>query len=83
MHIAVKISATNDRNGNPRRGWLVYQVTEQAKRIGEGADSDLVGFVDEGYAGIGALRRAYPRVHVISEVSVTPAEYRAALKMAA
>lgn len=83
MHIAVKISAPNDRNGNPRRGWLVYDVREQAGRIGECADSDLVAFVDEGYRGIGALRARFPRAHVLSEVSVSVAEYRAAAKAAA
>ncbi len=47
--LAIKIRATNDRNGNPRRGWLVYTNR-----------GDFRGFVDEGYSGEGALRLAHP-----------------------
>lgn len=47
--LAVKINANNSASGNPRRGWLVYELSGK-----------LVGFVDEGYEGIGALRKAFP-----------------------
>lgn len=46
--IAVKISTKHDFNGNPRRGWLIYNDT--------GA---YLGFVDEGYSGCGALDKVY------------------------
>jgi len=44
---AMKIEANNDANGNPRRGWLVYD-----------ANGIFQGFADEGYRGSGALINA-------------------------
>lgn len=46
---AVKIETTNDRNGNPRRGWFVYDVP-----------GNCVAFVDEGGEGEAALARRFP-----------------------
>jgi hypothetical protein len=40
MAYAVKINATTDGNGNPRRGWIIY-----------GNDGTLIGFKNEGYRG--------------------------------
>ncbi len=41
MLIAVGLNAGPDRNGNPRRGWLVYQVEPVGPR------SDLLGWVED------------------------------------
>lgn len=46
---AIKVETTHDSNGNPRRGWLVYEKP-----------GVCVAFVEEGYAGERALRVAYP-----------------------
>lgn len=66
--IAVKINAKNDANGNPRRGWIMYE-----------ANGRIAGFVDEGYQGRGAL--ADEGFRFATEVSgedipVTPGFYR-------
>jgi len=42
----IRVNAGNDRNGNPRRGWVV--VAE--------SDGMYLGFVDHGYAGWGNVR---------------------------
>ena len=46
--IGIKFNAGNDRNGNPRRGWLVVEIID-------GADMRPVGFVVDDYSGIRAL----------------------------
>jgi len=66
--LTMKINATNDTNGNPRRGWLCY------KNGGE-----FLGFVDEGYKGWPAVALAFPRSKIIIELSCvdcTPEFYR-------
>lgn len=73
---ALYMRTTNDRNGNPRRGWLVSD-----------ADGTVQGFADEGYAGTGSLDRAaltlgVETIPVLFTVDVTPTAYRAALKHA-
>lgn len=62
---AVKINASNDNNGNPRRGWLVYATTGEYK-----------GFVDEGYLGRGALRLFAPGAIPLAEIPTSPGFYR-------
>jgi hypothetical protein len=44
---AVKIETKNTAEGNPRRGWLIYD-----------SNSYLVGFADENYRSNGALHNA-------------------------
>lgn len=66
----MKINAGNDRNGNPRRGWLLYD------------DAGVtVGFVDEGYSGTGELRRDAPEAKELGEIPTTPKFYRECLKV--
>lgn len=48
-YLAVKLDAGNDRNGNPRRGWLVYLDTPE---------SPILGWVEEGYSGNAELYRS-------------------------
>lgn len=67
MHVAIKISTTNDTNGNPRRGWLVFTLRGR---------SELVAFVDDAYRGQRALTNAYPDAEVIAELDVIPRVYR-------
>lgn len=79
MYYAIKLNAGNDRNGNPRRGWLVYD----AQPTGDPEHptrSELVAWVEEGYAGIGALRKVYPEAHELCQLRVPYAEIRAARK---
>lgn len=66
--IAVYIGTNNDTNGNPRRGWILFGEES-------GLFIDPVGFVDEGYEGIAALR-VHKNVASTPLIHVTPAEYR-------
>jgi hypothetical protein len=66
--LAIYIRTKNSPNGNPQRGWII-------------ADSDgtISDFVDEGYQGAGALRKAYPHVTPTDEaIEVTPGYYQKA-----
>jgi hypothetical protein len=66
--IAIKIRTKNDTNGNPRRGWIIVDE-----------EGEVVNFIDEGYAGKGALH-TYAHKHYIvegPEIQVGPGEYRA------
>jgi hypothetical protein len=69
--LAVKINAKNDRNGNPRRGWIIY---------GEGGD--FINFIDEEYGGISNLHEKYPNVPDTNEIMVEPGEYKSFLRRA-
>lgn len=64
MH-AIHICAPNDRNGNPRRGWLFVG--------GSGTE-----WHEEGYAGVLAIRADYLRdiARDAPRVNVGAAEYR-------
>jgi len=72
--IALHLDAGHDRNGNPRRCFLVL-----------GPDGSTVAVVDEGYRGRGALR-AWAAEHGVDVptdagmIATTPGEYRALLK---
>lgn len=63
--LAVYIATKNDRNGNPRRGWIVMDQSGEAVR-----------FVEEGYRGNGALADAgLPDIPATSRLDVTPGEF--------
>lgn len=64
--IAVKVNAGHDTNGNPRRGWIIL----------DGKTGNMLDFVDEGYHGDSALKRAYPEAVRSVQLLVTPGEYR-------
>ncbi len=68
---AIYVNAGNDRSGNPRRGWIVYR-SDLTGRLCE------TGFVDEGYAGNGALDSAGIPREIASwrSLAITPGEYR-------
>lgn len=87
----VYIGTTNDRNGNPRRGWYVHDLADP---------SAPATWIEEGYRGRGALH-ALPmaalndptisgwaasdwiglNVRETGRIDVTPGEYRAARKL--
>ena len=74
MHYAIHLNAGNDRNGNPRRAYLIYDVT--------GA---YVGSVNEGYQGAGAIEASGllpggATVTVLAQVPTTPRYYNDALR---
>lgn len=80
MKIAVKLDAPNDVNGNPQRGWMVYEV-----KSGDSfnAEADFVKFVDEEYLGNEALHVAFPGEFVMDLFATIPTSksfYRAMLK---
>lgn len=50
MHLAIKLNAGHDRNGNPLRGWAIIRATS----------GELIDFVEEEYRGWRALQDAYP-----------------------
>jgi len=66
--LAVYIATTNDTNGNPRRGWIVF-----------GERGSVKGFVDEGYLGSAALAEAgWGSIERTAQrINVTPGEFRA------
>lgn len=68
-YLLVRLRAPNDRNGNPRRGWSVHSLT--GTKWG-----DELGFIDEGYAGYGALNALPGPWCEVASVECTPREYR-------
>jgi hypothetical protein len=63
--IAVYLKASNDRNGNPQRGWKVYSK-----------DGDWIGFVDEGYGGRGSLMTLFPKAVELGPIRIDARTYR-------
>lgn len=73
IRVAVRVDAGNDRNGNPRRGWLIVD-----------AKGDTVEFIDEGYSGDRELEKKFGIKQGLErctiELNITPGCYRALLK---
>jgi len=65
---AIKLNACNDKNGNPRRVFVVLN------------DERVVEAIDEGYDGNSDLTRKYPGVNVVFYAEISPREYRSLLK---
>ena len=68
MIAAIKLCAPNDRNGNPRRIFLVVGNTLNA-------GGGVLHAIDEGYAGRGGLDKQYPDCAILCSVDVTAKEY--------
>lgn len=68
-YYSVKLCAKQDINGNPRRGWLVYN-----------READLVGFVDEGYVGERALFNRFPGVRTLCWLNCSVSDYNIAMR---
>lgn len=60
MYYAIKIETKNDSNGNPRRGWLVYDTKGK-----------LEGFARDQFSGDSALRSASHRLTGRSDQIIT------------
>ena len=75
--MVIKLRAKNDANGNPRRVFVRFSGTEPKVRV-------LVGTVDEGYEGEGAITRAGWMACEYSGIiiDVSPFEYRRFLNWA-
>lgn len=72
MPIAIHINAGNDKNGNPKRGWIIAD-----------SEGQFIDFVDEGYAGAGALRTsAFSTAKPTPTIDVVPTVYRDAMRQA-
>ena len=69
-HFVIRYRAPNDKNGNPRRIYVVY-----------GADESIIVTVDEGYMGNSALPLQYQTLPKIDVDSIAET-YRSFLKMA-
>ena len=69
MNSCIKLNAGNDRNGNPRRLWIVMS-----------SRGSVVSVIEDSGAGREPLDRAYPEFRAWgyhpAEFWVTPAEYR-------
>ncbi|MFC4507040.1 MULTISPECIES: hypothetical protein [Streptomyces] len=66
---AIYIAASNDQNGNPRRGWLLHNAPTGVP----------FRFVNEGYAGNEALREAGfnpDALPIVERIRVPAREYR-------
>jgi hypothetical protein len=67
---AVGINAGNDRNGNPRRGWFLYD-----------AQGGYQGFLDEGYNGSSYLKHRFPKaVQLTYSMPVSYATYASGME---
>ena len=66
MLTAIHLCAKNDRNGNPRRCYVVLN------------EHGRVGVVDEGYKGISGLYAKYPELKGFypESFSTTPEQYQ-------
>lgn len=72
MPIAIHINAGHDRNGNPKRGWIIAN-----------SEGEFIDFVEEGYQGSGALRlSSYSNVKPTPTIDVVPSVYRDAMRQA-
>ncbi len=70
MFAVQHIRAENDRNGNPRRCFVLYKIAKDSATIAQ--------VRNEGYSGLPREWATYPR---LADVAVAPAEYRAFLKL--
>ncbi len=64
----VRVNAGNDRSGNPRRGWIVCELTPEKINVLE--------FVDHGYTGARALRDRHGDIPTMGEFAISAAEYK-------
>jgi len=71
--LAIYIKTINDKNGNPRRGWIIADH-----------NGDFISFVDEGYQGKAALvSSGYGNVtSTASALEVMPSVYNTAYREA-
>lgn len=68
MYLAILLNAKNDRNGNPRRVYVVY------------CDGHIVDAIDDNYSGWQGVLEFFPDAVSGGEFATTPAEYRDTIK---
>lgn len=74
MYLIQHIRAPNDRNGNPRRCFILYHVREDETQDGNAYPTiRILAVEEEGYAGIPDEWRGYGRLPAIN---VSVSEYR-------
>lgn len=64
---AIKLNAGHDRNGNPRRCYVIMD------------DKKIIDVIDEGYRGHLSIKE-YTGLNVVATFDTSPAQYRALLK---
>ena len=69
--LAIYIDAGNDRNGNPKRGWIIADD-----------DGGFKDFIDEGFGGIGNLRQVYGQIASTQRIEVAKSVYKDVYKHA-
>ncbi|MMZ46561.1 hypothetical protein D1872_81790 [compost metagenome] len=70
--VATKLSTKNDKNGNPRRLYIVTAIDPQNLHHG----GERLDIIEEGYEGLAALRNKYPSALLTQEIEVAPSEYK-------
>lgn len=73
MIIAHMIKAPSDTNGNPRRGYFVYQTKPGS------AYAALLGFFDIRFGDYSELRDAFDDIVLLGSVHVTVSEFKDAV----
>lgn len=68
----LRLRAPNDKNGNPRRIFLIYRI--------ESNQADLIATVDEEYRGNGEVLKRWPNAISMGDLSTTISEYCTLLK---
>ena len=71
MQVLQHLRCTNDRNGNPRRIWAIYDVSPEG--VLRGPEESGVSYRDEGYGGKPKDLRGLPELPC---VDITISEYR-------
>ena len=67
--LVIKLEATNDINGNPRRIFIIFDE-----------ESNIIETIDEGYSGDRELNKKYPNLPSYCTFKTTIKEYRNLLK---
>jgi hypothetical protein len=67
--IALKFNAGNDRNGNPRRVFVVVNTS-----------GVVLSAHDEGYQGEKAVTQHYPGIAIVGQFDITPTDYKYFIK---
>ena len=67
--LVFQLAASNDRNGNPRRLFLIVDT-----------DGNIVEAIDEGYNGTSAYELKYPDAKLVTWMNVPVSEYNTYLK---
>lgn len=76
--LAIGFNAGNDRNGNPRAGWLVCEIIRAGS---PDASVKILEWVDKGYRGNANLYKRFPDIPGIGEFSLSAADLKAYQKL--